>query len=226
MDGQHMDRIARSLASGMSRRGALKVVAAVAALTGVSFTAHDAGAARNKAKKVRICHRGDDPTILGTTKKLEKTKIRQQLKKHSADYRGRCTAEKSGLTNGGGGGDSGGGGGTGAGGDTGGDSGGGGGGGGGSTCTGLQLQEACSSSDECCGTAECGDNFCPAEGQQVCCQPSGGTCTEHCDCCGVYSACNEGVCCMLLDGPCTDVSDCCAATNAEVACSSNVCVLV
>jgi hypothetical protein len=50
MDGQHMDRIARSLASGMSRRGALKVVAAAVGIAAAGArSAPTAAAARFRA---------------------------------------------------------------------------------------------------------------------------------------------------------------------------------
>jgi hypothetical protein len=94
MDRSQFDTLITRLASTpLTRAMALRGLAAGAgaALIGVSLTANDAGADRKKPKKVKICHRGDDFAILGTTKKLEKTKMRQHLKKHSADYRGQCT---------------------------------------------------------------------------------------------------------------------------------------
>jgi hypothetical protein len=51
MDGQHMDRIARSLASGMSRRGVMKTVAAA-----VGFAAVGARSAPTAAAaRFRVC---------------------------------------------------------------------------------------------------------------------------------------------------------------------------
>ena len=50
MDGQHLDRIARSLASGMSRRGAMKTVAVAVGLAAVGArSAPTAAAARFRA---------------------------------------------------------------------------------------------------------------------------------------------------------------------------------
>ena len=51
MDGQHMDRIARSLASGMSRRGVMKGVAAAVGLAAVGTRSAPTAA----AARFRIC---------------------------------------------------------------------------------------------------------------------------------------------------------------------------
>ena len=51
MDGQHLDRIARSLASGMSRRGVMKAVAAVVGLAAMGARSAPTAA----AARFRIC---------------------------------------------------------------------------------------------------------------------------------------------------------------------------
>ena len=97
MEGTQFDTLSKWLASTpLTRATALRGLAAgaVAGLTGLSLTADDAGAARKKSKKVQICHRGDDPTILGTTKKVTKESKKKHLRKHAADYTGKCTAAR------------------------------------------------------------------------------------------------------------------------------------
>src|SRR5215207_4961199 len=97
MEGTQFDTLSKWLASTpLTRAMALRGLAAgaVAALTGVSLTADDAGAAKNKEKKVQICHRGDDASILGTTKKVTKKLKKNHLRKHAADYAGKCTAAR------------------------------------------------------------------------------------------------------------------------------------
>ena len=65
MDGQHLDRIARSLASGMSRRGALKVVAVA---LGVAATGplRSASAASNWCRGLYRCEGGGPLTPICT----------------------------------------------------------------------------------------------------------------------------------------------------------------
>src|SRR5215207_8435563 len=103
MDGTRFDQLIKSIATQrVTRLTALRGLAAgaVAGLTGLSLTADEAGADRKKPKKRKICHRGSDFTILGTTKKLKKPKAQRHLRKDPADYKGACTAAKSGLTGG------------------------------------------------------------------------------------------------------------------------------
>jgi hypothetical protein len=97
MEGTQFDTLSKWLASTpLTRATALRGLAAgaVVALTGVSLTADDAGADRNRPKKVQICHRGDDASILGTTKKVTKKLKKNHLRKHAADYTGKCTAAR------------------------------------------------------------------------------------------------------------------------------------
>ena len=97
MEGTPFDTLSKWLASTpLTRATALRGLAAgaVVALTGVSLTADEAGADRKQPKKVQICHRGDDPTILGTTKKVTKESKKKHLRKHAADYTGKCTASR------------------------------------------------------------------------------------------------------------------------------------
>jgi hypothetical protein len=97
MDGSTFDQLTTRIAKmRVNRLTALRGLAAgvVTALTGLSLTADEAGADRKKPKKVRICHRGDDPTILGTTRKVTKKQKKNHLRKHAADYKGKCTASR------------------------------------------------------------------------------------------------------------------------------------
>src|SRR5918994_6829027 len=105
MDAITFDVLIKRLAARrLTRLTAVRGLAAgvAAALTGVSLTTDEAGADRKKPTKVRICHRGDNFAIFGTTKQLKEERWQKHRRKHEADYRGRCTAEKSGLTDGGG----------------------------------------------------------------------------------------------------------------------------
>ena len=54
MDGQHLDRIARSLARGMSRRGALKTVAAVG-LAAVGARSAPTAANSHRRRQWQLC---------------------------------------------------------------------------------------------------------------------------------------------------------------------------
>src|SRR5215212_652372 len=99
MDGTRFDQLIKSMATQrVSRLTALRGLAAgaVASLTGVSFLGEEGEAKNNNnnEKKRKICHRGNDFSILGTTKKLKKDKAKKHLKKHAADYKGSCTASR------------------------------------------------------------------------------------------------------------------------------------
>ena len=55
MDGQHLDRIARSLASGMSRRGAMKAVAAAVGLAAVGARSAPTAANSHRRRQWQLC---------------------------------------------------------------------------------------------------------------------------------------------------------------------------
>jgi hypothetical protein len=104
MDGTRFDQLIKSIATQrVTRLTALRGLAAgaVASFTGLSLFGEE-GEAKDgkKTRKRKICHRGSDFTILGTTKRLKKQKARRHLRRDPADYKGACTAAKSGLTGG------------------------------------------------------------------------------------------------------------------------------
>ena len=90
MDGHHFDHLTRVVSSLFSRRTSFGLLAAIG-LFAHSLSASEAG---NRTKKVKICHRGDDPTILGDTKKVTKKAKKKHFKNDSADYKGECTASR------------------------------------------------------------------------------------------------------------------------------------
>ena len=53
-------------------------------------------------------------------------------------------------------------------------------------------QDACESSDECCGGISCADNGC-RRGRNTCCLTTGQSCATDCDCCGT-NTCVNGIC--------------------------------
>jgi hypothetical protein len=96
MDGTRFDQLIKSIAATrVSRLTALRglAVGAVTAFTGVELTREEAGAKKGQ-RKVKICHRGDDASILGDTKKVTKKQKKNHLRKHAADYKGKCTASR------------------------------------------------------------------------------------------------------------------------------------
>src|SRR5215212_3052044 len=95
MDATTFDALIKRLAATrLTRLTALRGLAAggVAALTGVSLLGEEADADNNK--KRTICHRGDDCSILGVTKKVSKKGKQKHLRQHSCDYKGKCTASR------------------------------------------------------------------------------------------------------------------------------------
>jgi hypothetical protein len=97
MDGNTFDQLIKHLATTrVTRLTALRglVVGAVAALTGLGLTADEVGAARKKPRKKAWCHRGDDFSIVGTTRKLTKDQRQKHRRRDAADYKGRCTASR------------------------------------------------------------------------------------------------------------------------------------
>src|SRR5687768_91564 len=95
MDGTAFDALIKQLStSPVTRATALRgLTATAAALTGAGVTTSELGAEKGEAKK-KWCHRGDDFSILGKTKKLTKDQIKQHKRKHAADYKGKCTAAR------------------------------------------------------------------------------------------------------------------------------------
>ena len=64
-------------------------------------------------------------------------------------------------------------------------------------CPFVGLQGICTSQDQCCTSSTgtvCSVNYCRPDDLPVCCQPTGGTCTNACDCCGLFSDCVGGAC--------------------------------
>ena len=55
MDGQHLDRIARSLASGMSRRGAMKGIAAAVGLAAMGARSAPTAANSHRRRQWQLC---------------------------------------------------------------------------------------------------------------------------------------------------------------------------
>ena len=64
-------------------------------------------------------------------------------------------------------------------------------------CPFVGVQGVCTSQEECCTSATgtvCSSNYCRPDELPVCCQPTGGACTNICDCCGLFSDCVGGFC--------------------------------
>jgi hypothetical protein len=95
MDAITFDTLIKRLATRrLTRVQTLRGLAAggVAALTGVSLLGEEGEAENKKPSKKKWCHRGDDFTILGITKKFTKDQRKKHKRRHAADYRGQCTA--------------------------------------------------------------------------------------------------------------------------------------
>ena len=88
MDGKRFDLLTLALGAGASRRGLLG--SALVALTGAALTADEAGAA-SKARKRTVCHCADATAASCRTLKRPKKQVKQHLKGHPCDYKGRCT---------------------------------------------------------------------------------------------------------------------------------------
>jgi hypothetical protein len=88
MDGKRFDSLTRALGAGASRRGLLG--SALGALSGAARTAGEAGAAR-KPRKRKVCHCADATAASCRTLKKPKKQVKQHLKRHPCDYKGRCT---------------------------------------------------------------------------------------------------------------------------------------
>jgi hypothetical protein len=96
VDDLRFDTLVKPLSSTrLSRLTALRGLAAsAAALSGMRLLVEKAGEAKKGEAKKNWCHRGDNVAILGKTKKLTKDQIKQHKKKHTADYKGKCTASR------------------------------------------------------------------------------------------------------------------------------------
>ena len=100
MDGTRFDQLIKRLVTQrVSRLTALRGLAAgaVAVLTGVNLTHEEAGAAKDKPNKRRICVCSSfDPATCDTKKKSKKA-ARRTLRNNACAYKGRCQAGKSGC---------------------------------------------------------------------------------------------------------------------------------
>ena len=100
MDGTRFDQLIKRLVTQrVSRLTALRGLAAgaVAGLTGVNLTHEEAGAAKDKPNKRRICVCSSfDPATCDTKKKSKKA-ARRTLRNNACAYKGRCQAGKSGC---------------------------------------------------------------------------------------------------------------------------------
>jgi hypothetical protein len=107
VDGTAFDALIKQFSTArVTRATALRgLVASATALTGMRLRDEEAGAGNKKREtKRKWCHRGDDFTILGKTKKLTKEQRKTHKKKHAADYKGTCGAARIVPAGGGGGG--------------------------------------------------------------------------------------------------------------------------
>ena len=110
MDGRRFDQLAKAIAGEAgSRREAIGLAAGgvIATLLGFFGMGEESAVARhtnrhgdrnsdkNKGsdKKRKLCHCGDDGNNC-KTKKLSKKKFKRHLRKHSADYKGKCDKDK------------------------------------------------------------------------------------------------------------------------------------
>ena len=61
-----------------------------------------------------------------------------------------------------------------------------------------KLGDRCSSKDTCAGGLQCkvsnSQNSCYPTSEQRCCKPTGASCDNGCECCGVDVICNGGYC--------------------------------